>query len=69
MSKKSRRARKKQAIRATNQATMTLEMPAQETNEAVDFSEYRYVITDLRRVMVLAAIMFALLVGLSFFIR
>jgi hypothetical protein len=34
-----------------------------------DFTEYRYVITDLKRVVILAVAMFALLVALSFFLR
>ena len=72
MAKKSRRARKKSGrsvSRTAVQAVQATETTAAATVEsAADQHEYAYVITDLRQVAVLAAAMFALLVGLSFFI-
>ncbi len=35
----------------------------------LDLSEYGYVVRDLRRVALLAGLMFALLIGLSFLLR
>lgn len=72
MAKKSRRARKKSArnvSRGTVQAAKVTETAAAATVEpAADQHEYTYVVADLRQVVILAAAMFALLVGLSFFI-
>ncbi|MBN1580535.1 MAG: hypothetical protein JXA89_07510 [Anaerolineae bacterium] len=57
---------KKQARRTPS---VRLEMPSDKTQQPADLSEYDYVITDLKRVAILAAAMFALLIALSFFIR
>jgi hypothetical protein len=72
MAKKSRRARKK-GSRSVSQAAAKPAGAAKTTEtEAVELAaeqqEYSYVIADLRQVAILAAAMFALLVGLSFFI-
>jgi hypothetical protein len=65
MSKRSRRGRPR-----TTRRPITVQPPAPaEAQEQPDFSEYSYVITDLRRVAILAAAMFALLIALSLFIR
>jgi len=73
MAKKSRRARKKSArsvSRGAVQPSEATETAAAATVELVsDQHEYAYVLADLRQVVILAAAMFALLVGLSFFIR
>ena len=82
MAKKSRRARKRARARATLNTSQVAE-PRAATREAAieavpsqgqlqgptDSQEYRYVVDDLKRVVVLAATMFALLIALSFFIR
>ena len=44
-------------------------MPSTQTQQTSDLNEYKYVIADLKRVAILAAAMFALLIALSFFIR
>lgn len=72
--KKSRRARRKRAVRATRTgaaASAGLEKkaaapgPARAT--AMDFAEqYDYVYDDLKRIAVLAGAMFAILIALSF---
>jgi hypothetical protein len=74
MTKKSRRARRKSRPTATlvvDRATIDAVSAPQEpeTPATPDFHEYAYVITDLRRVAILAAAMFGLLIALSFFIR
>ena len=73
MAKKSRRAR--QASRNTSSKSSSqsaVQKPgaavSPEEENAADFPEYAYVVADLRRVGILAAAMFALLVALSFFI-
>ena len=44
--------------------------PASQKRKTVDFAtEYRYVITDLRRIGVLAAVMFALMLLLNLLLR
>ena len=76
MAKKSRRARKNKARLqrgkpVASQAAPTisaLTAPAAEPSRP-DFHEYEYVFTDLKRVAILAAALFALLIGLSFFIQ
>ena len=74
MAKKSRRARKRARARATYGAGQT-SAPAEATpvrdqpQELPDTQAYRYVVDDLRRVAILAAAVFALLIALSFFIR
>jgi hypothetical protein len=76
MAKRSRRARKRRArqkkvARAPSpppDAVPAVEAQAAEQTKP-DFQEYRYVITDLRQVAILAAAMFALLIALSFLIR
>ena len=55
--------------RARSTPKVKLEMPSAPVQQTPDLNEYRYVITDLRRVAILAAAMFALLIVLSFFIR
>ena len=66
MSRKSQRVRNKKSI---SQASVKLEMPAAEEQPSTGASPYQYVITDLKRVAILAAAMFALLILLSFFIH
>jgi hypothetical protein len=63
--KKSRRNRKS----TKRKVTVKIEMPPVETQQAQDMAEYQYVITDLKRVAILAAAMFALLIALAIFIR
>jgi hypothetical protein len=66
MAKKSRRARKssrKVSASATNRTKA-----AAAAEPAADRQEYAYVVADIRQVAILAAAMFALLIGLSFFI-
>ena len=71
MAKKSRRARKKSS-RNVSQAAVQAAAAAQgavaAAEPADDRHEYAYVVADLRQVVILAAAMFALLVGLSFVI-
>jgi len=67
MSKKSRRARKKPS-RTVSQAATEAAAAAAVAEPAADRQEYAYVVADLKRVAILAAAMFALLIGLSFFI-
>ena len=76
MAKKSRRSRKRARSGATPSTSQTLE-PRPAPSEATvqnqlpgltDAQEYRYVVDDLKRVVILAAIMFALLIALAFFI-
>jgi hypothetical protein len=83
MAKKSRRARKKAKSRVTPSTSQAAAQPRAATREPsveplpkqsqlqslTDAQEYRYVVDDLRRVIILAAAMFALLIALSFFIR
>jgi hypothetical protein len=70
MAKKSRRARKSSrkvsssAVSATPRET---NVPAA-VEPAADPQEYAYVVADIRQVAILAAAMFVLLIGLSFFI-
>jgi hypothetical protein len=75
MAKKSRRARKKTSrkvsrgvvsARATQAAVSSVQGSAVEP--AADRQEYAYVVADIRQVAILAAALFVLLVGLSFFI-
>ena len=66
MAKKSRRTRKKSS-RSVSQAAVPA-APAAVAETVADQEEYGYVVADLRNVAILAAVMFALLIGLSFFI-
>jgi hypothetical protein len=76
MTKRSRRARRSTSRRnytrptsPSRNYTAPVIKPPDSEEAAPDFGEYRYVISDLKRVGILAASMFALLVALSFFIR
>ena len=72
MSKKARRRRVQQQRSSTAPTLVQTEAPVAPLPEkpaAPDFQEYRYVVTDLRRVGILAAAMFALLIALSFVIH
>ncbi len=76
MSKKARRRKTQQRRPAavstlvqTGSPVVPLDQTATKATPAPDSQEYRYVITDLRRVGILAAAMFALLIVLSFVIR
>ena len=76
MAKKSRRARKRNArqrtvVQSAGRPAVSVTKTAVQAPEPArpDFQEYRYVITDLKRVAILAASMFALLIALSFLIR
>ena len=71
MSKRSRSARRRQASRrrAPAGAAKPAEGAAPPGQEATpDFHEYRYVVSDLKHVIVLAAGIFAVLIALSFVI-
>jgi len=73
MAKKSRRARKKKARNVSRGAAVVsaaeTAAPEAAAEAAADRPEYAYVVADIRQVAILAAAMFVLLVGLSFFIR
>ena len=75
MSKKARRRRVQQQRSSTASTLVQTEATVAPLPEkpvapaAPDFQEYRYVITDLRRVGILAVAMFALLIALSFVIH
>ena len=66
MAKKSRRTRNKSSRKVSQAAAAAAVVAAIEP--AADRQEYAYVVADLRQVAILAAAMFALLIGLSFFI-
>ena len=70
MAKKSRRARKKASRSVSKAAASAAPVVAAEAaaEPATDRQEYAYVVADIRKVGSLAAAMFVLLVGLSFFI-
>ena len=72
MAKKSRRARKKtsrKVSRAAGGRRLLLPLRRRSGCEpAADRQEYAYVVADIRQVAILAAAMFVLLIGLSFFI-
>jgi hypothetical protein len=75
MAKKSRRARKKSS-RKVSRAPVSAQVkravvpaaPEAVAEPPADSQEYSYVVADLRQVAILAAAMFVLLIGLSFFI-
>ncbi len=76
--KKSRRARKDRrrtksarsgARRPTTAPAPTVVLVEEEPPVGPTAEEYRYVVQDLKRVAVLAAAMFAMLIVLSFFIH
>jgi hypothetical protein len=72
MAKKSRRARKKTSrsvSRAPVVSAAETAAPDPAAEAAANRQEYAYVIADMRRVAIMAAAMFALLIVLSFFIR
>ncbi len=71
MSKKSRRNTNRRAVKLPESQGVVLQVPTagKTTLAPVEQSDYSYVITDLRRVAILAASIFALLVTLSLFIR
>lgn len=83
MAKKSRRARKRQSAKrqvarqvssqaqaAPRQAAMPRASEAQAPSAGVNFAEeYAYVLTDLKRIAIIAAAMLVVLVALSFVIR
>ena len=49
-----------------NRTVLRISPPSE---HSTDLDEYAYVVRDLRRVGVLAGLMFALLIGLSFLLR
>jgi hypothetical protein len=77
MSRRSRRTQRSQRNRSSaapipstpEPAAQTAVEPSADAPAAVNLDEYRYVITDLRRVAILAVAMFTLLIVLSFFVR
>ena len=71
MAKKSRRTRTRQASTEAAVQTQPQERTTAEVNgKTVDFSkEYHYVISDLRNMAMLAVVMLAVLVGLSFIVQ
>jgi hypothetical protein len=74
MAKKSRRSRRSRrksrpATKPPSPASAPEPTPNPDAQASADLGEYKYVITDLRRVAVLAAAMFALLIALSFLIQ
>jgi hypothetical protein len=73
MAKKSRHARKKTARKVSRAVVGAQEAqapgaPARGSVAGTDRQEYAYVVADIRQVAMLAAAMFVLLVGLSFFV-
>jgi hypothetical protein len=70
MAKKSRRARKsaRKVSRSAPVVAAASPKPEAEGEPTADRNEYAYVVADIRQVGILAAAMFALLIGLSFFI-
>jgi hypothetical protein len=70
MAKKSRRV---QSRKAAPQAAAPTQEEARQTDangKTVDFrTEYHYVITDVRNMAVIAAVMLVVLVGLSFIVQ
>jgi len=55
---------------ATEKVLVATRKPDQATKKTVNFKkEYHYVVTDLRRIGVLAAVMLAVLVGLNLLLR
>jgi hypothetical protein len=78
MAKKSKRARKKSRRKVSQPAAtkptigqsppVAAAAPAATADSAADGREYAFVVADLRQVAILATAMFALLIGLSFFI-
>ena len=72
MSKGKRRSTRARSTTQRNAPVSTIEAPQAIIQAPVpqpDEPEYRYVADDLRRVVILAAAMFALLIALSLFIR
>ena len=75
MAKRSRRSRKKSSRNVSRRVTKaqspgtTAPSAAAAPTAVPDSQEYAYVIADLKRVAILAAGVFALLIGLSFFVR
>ena len=75
MAKKVRRVRRLSATQtyepiAESATTKTAQPTASAPSRTVNFSEeYRYLLADLRRIGILAAIILTGLVGLSFFIN
>jgi ABC-type transport system involved in cytochrome bd biosynthesis fused ATPase/permease subunit len=72
MAKKSRRTRRKTRQQQPAQVSQPASSKAADTSAsgAVDLAqEYAYVLTDLRRIASIAAIMFALLFVLAFALR
>jgi hypothetical protein len=65
MAKTSRRTRKSRANQ-NNRVVVRIERPEEAPPSSL--AEYSYVVADLKRVALLAAVMFALLIALSFFI-
>ena len=73
MTKKSRRTRKRQSNRSRSVPPVELQAspaPAAAAGQQAEptFQEYRYIVADLKRMVLLAAAIFALLIALSFFI-
>lgn len=61
---------KKQKSVTTNKVVIKTKKVVQTAKTAVDFKEeYQYVITDLKRIGVLAAVMFAILIVLNLVLR
>jgi hypothetical protein len=66
---RSTRARSSSRRTQPTSATPASQTASREPASEPDTPEYKYVIDDLRRVIILAVAMFALLIALSFFIR
>ena len=55
---------------ATSKVVIAKQAPAPTAKATVNFAqEYQYVITDLKRIGVLAAVMFGVLIGLNLILR
>ena len=67
MAKKARRVRK--ATTKSGQSGGTKAAKVRQTPEEMFRQEYAYVIKDLRRVFILAGIMFALLIGINILLQ
>ena len=69
MAKKSRRTRRQEKTRPAVEAPVAAAPASDVVQKTVDFmSEYAYVYKDLRTVLIIAVVMFAVLFGLSFFV-
>jgi hypothetical protein len=72
MAKRVRRVRRPRAATNNNvmaEAPIPARTPPRQTSEEELQEEYAYVLRDLRRIFILAVLMFALLIALNFALR